>query len=176
MKNIALPFLASLCISFSLFAQDKSEYGVPYNADEQMIIYQDVVSVPGIDAGKLFNRANSWASDYYVNLGEKVFEKEEGKVLGINGDFRMDENDFGSERIRYKLQIEFKDDRYRYKIFKLHIKKGYFFALERWLDPDQREPEAAKADFAIIDKKIKDIIASFKAYISNPPKEKKDEW
>jgi hypothetical protein len=77
MKTI-LSLLFIFVITFS-FAQNIEEWGVPYNEDEESIIYENVVSVDGISKDELYQRALDWINNYYTNADRKISEKDKNK-------------------------------------------------------------------------------------------------
>lgn len=94
----------------------------------------------------------------------------------MNGHFRENPENFGSTLYKYKLEVKFKDGKYKYRIYKLHIDKGHYFGLERWLKPTYQDPETARKKLEIVNTRVNDIIEALKNYMANPPEEKKEDW
>lgn len=167
-------------ISFTLSAQDsEGEHPVPYDADKNKIIYQDVVKVQGVDKKTLFERFDEWGKQYYRNYDGKIEAKKKDMnppLLEIGSWAELDYETMKSERIKYRLKVQFKENRYRYEIYKLHRDKGYFFGLENWIDPKQGSKEKMNEKLKTLDQKMNEIISDMKDYIADPPEEEEDNW
>ncbi len=179
MRLMAFFTLLFSVASFAVSAQKEKEYPVPYNKDKDKIIYEEVVSEKGVDKKTLFERFNNWGEKFYRNYSGKVEKKKKDAnppVVKLDGWAELKYPNYESERINYELTIQFKDGRYKYSFHKLHIDRGYFFGLEKWIEPKQIPKEKAQEKLKTLDKKMNSVIKEMKDYISNPPKEKDDSW
>ncbi len=173
--------ITALLISFTatIYAQDNNKDLVPYNEDENKIIYQDVVEVNGVDKGDLFDRFDEWGAKFYRNYNGKVENRDKDAkppVIELDGWADLEYPNLENQRIKYELEVKFKDNRYRYSLHKLHIDKGYFFGLEEWIEPNQGSKEKLAEKLKTLDKKMNKIIDDMKGYIANPPEEEESDW
>lgn len=168
-------FLLILISSTFAFAQEESEFVVP--VEDGNIIYAEVVEVPQESAKELYNRTIAWMDNEFTNARRKIDKKNAEKpMLVYDGEFRMNPDDYGSTEIKYKAKFEYKEGKFRYQIYKLHIDKGYFYGLERWFKESELPKEEAISRFKTIEGHVTKLIDSFKSYISSPPEAGGDDW
>jgi hypothetical protein len=163
----------------SLLAQEEeSEYPVPYDKEKNKIIYQGVVEVANTDRATLYDRFQDWGSQHYRNYSGKVETRKpdaEVPMTELKTYVNLD-TDKARERARFRLKVKFKDDRYRYTFYKFHKRKGYFYGLERWIEPETLSKEKAQKKLKALDKAVTDVVQSMKDYINQPPEEQDSSW
>lgn len=180
MGKLIMAFLIASFLSVSVFSQDNGDgkYPVPYNKEKDKIIYEDVVKVPDTDRKTLYDRFQQWGKDQYRNYDGKIKEKKpdaEVPMIEIKSYANLD-TDKARERAHYDLKVQFKDNRFRYSLHKLHKPKGYFYGLERWIEPETMAEEKAQKKLKALDNAITPLIESMKDYMKNPPTKEESSW
>jgi hypothetical protein len=180
MKKIILLMLVIIPLhSFSQEAQPAVQ--VPVDQDTHKIMYREVVSQEGVK-DILYNRAAEWLRSYYVNPTSvvKVLDKVNGKIEGTGrmNIFYTDKD--GTSRnagmILYNLNLEFKDNKYRYTLFDFNLKSESRSPLEKWLNKsDPAYNEQWDVYLYQVDTTMQRLIKSLKAGMQ-PKVVKKDEW
>ncbi|MEX0968632.1 MAG: DUF4468 domain-containing protein [Bacteroidia bacterium] len=177
------PFLLLFILmaaTFNLKAQ--TDCAIPLDADDNTFKYGEVVEVAGVNKDELFERAMAWIKNEYVNAANKLdADAKEKGVIDLDGRFRVEERNSKGKRqgdmiVEYRLNILFKDGRYKYEFYKFHLNKGYFFALERWLDPNVTEAGTKTEECEQVNDHILEKIAAMKEAIANPEVEEEEEW
>ncbi|GAB3753853.1 DUF4468 domain-containing protein [Spirosoma pomorum] len=73
-------------LGMTFLVLDKSiAQDLPIDPETQLITYSEVVEVPSVSKGELFNRANTWLTRAFKGSTKQVIEmedKESGKVVG----------------------------------------------------------------------------------------------
>ena len=119
MKNtITLSLVFS---SLFLFAQETQ---IPVNEESGLAEYTEVVDAPGT-AAELYERAEAWINEYYPNPTGTVKTKTPGESIVGKSRFKVKLTDkkgrtIGQSYVNYTFKLEFKDNRYRYTIYKIN--------------------------------------------------------
>ena len=182
LRNVMFTFfMLSIMLPNSSIAQEgESKYPVPYDEKKGKIIYAKVVNVKGTDKTTLFERFNDWGNKFYPYYSQKVEKrKKNAKVpfieIKAGEDLKVDGED--TKRYKYELKVQFKDERYRYEFHKLHMDKGFYYGLERWIDPKNISKQAANKNLQALDKKMNEIISNMNDYMTAPPEKKEEsQW
>ena len=173
--------LLVLGLWISIAAAAQEEGPIPRNADGKYE-YVEVVKAPGLTADAIFERAQAWVNAEYKNPRQKIQVLDKaGHRLVLKHKVRVPRHgkhgapDFF---VHYKLSIETKDGRYRYRIFKLHENRGggRFYPIERWTDKQELPPKAAQAYLQYLDKELRALAERLKKYVASPPASKRDDW
>ncbi|MGZ5283875.1 MAG: DUF4468 domain-containing protein, partial [Bacteroidia bacterium] len=160
---------------------------VPYDSTKKAIIYTEVVQMPGMDKGILFDRAMTVLNSVYNEAAKKMDTKDrEGGTIMLKCTTRVMLMDpktkmlvADKEFIKYKLYINFKDGKYKYEFTDFHIDKGGFkYPLEKFVIKDHTVNKETRADekLAFLDKDIKAIIAKLKEGIKSEKTTTKEDW
>jgi len=163
-------------------AQVNMDWGMPYNTEKKLFIYEEVVPVAGIKKEELYKRAYNWVSIYYVSGLKKIFEKDSIQgIIKLNDRFTLMKIYKGQKIndviINYRLEISFKDGKFRYQIFKFYNGVDAMAQpIERWMIPVNSDPEIAKQRYTNIDIEIQKAITSLKKSLKAPIPIKKDDW
>lgn len=179
-----MKILAILISALGLFAfapASENPCAIPQD-DDGKFYYNEVVQVPDVSKDELFKRAKTWLDANYVNVNQKLNKDEIGdQVVELDGFYRlMGKDKKGASTldavIKYKLKILFKDGRYRYEFYKFHIDKGFYFPLEKWLDPKTLDPAMAEDRCARVHEHFTTLIADMKNEIADPTVNEEDNW
>lgn len=179
MKNLLLFSCIILTVIPALFAQKPA---IPLDETTKKAVYSEVVKVEGVSQADLFNRALAWFKSYFPNPTSvlKVQDPATGVVSGQHGIYFYknleEEKQFKMGQVRYTVEVQVKDGRYKYTvddIFKLESPKVY---LEEWLnesDPDKinRFNYAAQ-----VDKNLQELIAKLKIAMQTGKEAEKEDW
>lgn len=178
--------LVLISLSFFLFsqirAQDSIIYGMPYNKEKKIFIYEEVVPVSGISKEELYKRAENWIATYYTSGLKKIYEKSQvDGYIRLNHRFTLMKTVKGQvindAIINYKMELSFKDGKYRYQIFKFYSgADANSQPIERWMNSTNLNPETAQERFKNIDTEIQKTIASLKSAMQKPVPVKTDDW
>ncbi|NNF01458.1 MAG: DUF4468 domain-containing protein [Bacteroidia bacterium] len=153
--RILICLLSLLILNVGIsFAQEEEVIAYPLDPQTQIITYVDVVEMPGLSANELFERAFRWANEYYINPKDVIRESDvlEGKLF-CKARFKI-ENPAdkkgvvsGAGNVMYSLLIEFKDDKYRYKIDDIHWIRTSKFPIEKWMDTENSYYKEVYTDY-----------------------------
>lgn len=151
MKTLLLNFRKPALFIFSLFILSDLAFGqleemarLPVDPNTGLITYQEVVEEEG-NPEDLFNRCIYWLNDFYKNPVAVTKKRDfASKVIKGQHQFRVyytDEEGYKKDAgmIMYDFTIEFKQDRYRYTVSDLLVRKTSRYPVENWLnknDPD----------------------------------------
>jgi hypothetical protein len=112
-------------ISFTLKAQD-----TPLNIPliDNKIIYQDTISIKNVTKKQLFIKAKQWLTDNYRTY-KTTIENEDLEYSHISGLglVHVETSTIGIPRTlrdKFTIQFDFKDGKYRYKIYDFFIREG----------------------------------------------------
>ena len=181
MKNIVLSVALIVCFTL-LRSQDKDEWGMPYNKDKKMFIYEEVVPVSGIKKDELYNRAENWIKTYYVSGLKKIIEKDQAQgFIKLNHRFTVMKDYKGQVVndviINYRMELSFKEGKFRYQIFKFYCGlDANAQPIERWITATGSDPEVAKVRYKKIDEEIQKTISSLKKAMQVAVTPKTDDW
>ncbi len=155
--------------------------GIPRN-EAGKYEYVEVVNVPDLTADEIFRRATAWIHSEYKNPAKKIQVRDPAaRRIVLKHKVRVPRpvkkgNPYFF--VYYKLSVEAKDGRYRYRIFKLHENRGgnRLYPIERWTDKHELPPRQAKMYLEYLDHELRALAARLKQYIAAPPVEKGDDW
>ncbi len=123
MKKVILIILS--LFSFAAYAQTDSLV-IPYVNKE--IIYQDTVSAKGLTKKQLYANAKQWAVDNYRNYFTTIQSEDiEFEHLSVKGVAKIKTSTIGMGRTfrdRFTIQIDIKDNKYRYKIYDFFVREA----------------------------------------------------
>jgi hypothetical protein len=153
MKQVIL-IIAALLMQLPLVSQEVSikTSNIPVDEETGLIVYQEVVQQEGTKA-ELFNRAGEWLHQFYANPVHvtKVRDAASGLIKGKHSynliQLDKDGNKLDAGTVLYSFKIECKDDRYRWTVDELFLKRSSRFPLERWLDTSDPSYNPAWADY-----------------------------
>ena len=181
MKKILL-FVLALFIYSQIDAQDSTNWGMPYNSVKKIFIYEEVVAVSGISKDELYKRAESWIATYYTSGLKKIYEKSQTDgYIRLNHRFPVMKTVKGQiindVIINYKMELSFKDGKYRFQIFKFYCGvDANSQPIEKWMLSTYSDPEVAKERYKKIDLEVQKAITSLKAAMLKPVPVKTDNW
>jgi hypothetical protein len=161
------------------FAQETQ---IPVNEETQLAEYAEVVDATG-SATDLYNAALVWINEYYPNPNGTINSKVAGESIEGKSRFKVKLTDkkgrtIAQSYVNYSFKLEFKENRYRYTIFKINWQQSSYFDVSRWEDKDHPRYEAetypvyVQQTVSFFD----DYIAALKAGVSRPPKMEKSDW
>lgn len=177
MKNTLLILL--VVSSFFTFAQETQ---IPVNEDTQLAEYAEVVDATG-SATDLYNAALAWINEYYPNPNGTINSEVAGESIEGKSRFKVKLTDkkgrtIAQSYVNYSFKLEFKENRYRYTIFKINWQRSSYFDVSRWEDTEHPRYEAETyPDY------VQQTVEFFEAYVdalkagvAKPPKAAKDDW
>ncbi len=182
MKKI---FVILLAVStFSVFAQNGEVNSLPtfqINDETKMVEYTGVIQVPGVSKDSLYDIADKWIINYFKSSSSimKVEDKEQGVMEGRHGFYllkKVKDLDVKSDFVGYTFNIQFRDERYKYAVTKINIRKASYYGVENWLEDDDLKNDPQTILYLHqIDKAMKDFVEEMKAGIQpEKPKVEKD--
>ena len=182
MKIFALISSFLLCSTMLIKAQTTAVAPtMPIDEETKKICYTQVVEVKGT-MNELYKRAIEWFNKQYKNPQDvtKVRDEENGKIQGVHRIKVYDIDDKGAKtggrEITYTIYLDFKDNKYRYRITDLREIKTSTSPVEKWLDKKLPSYTPQYENYlAQIDKAIKEIIESLKQGMK-PPVKKDNNW
>ena len=183
-------FFFAACFSLITVAQNKTSQQtsftvpkMPIDNESKLINYHGVVEVPGTQA-ELYKRALAWFNSYYKNPVEKL-RNADSVNYKIEGFIRFKiynpENKDGLKTdagmVQYSILLDFKDGKFRYSITNLNWKQTSYYAIEKWLDKNDKY-YTPFFDFYLIqtDDEAKQVIKDISSYMKKPPVKKQDNW
>ena len=180
MKRLLPIFLFSILISGKISAQI-TDWPVPYNKEDEMIIYEEVVQMPGITKDDLFDRAMKWLDGYMVNVSAKIYEKDKSagsiKLNYYSQLYKTVKKDrLKDVLVKFKIELYFKEGRYKYKILDFHTARGSIKTpLEKWMSPNE-DQELSMSRFTQLNENIEKLIFDLKKGINDSGDEEEDDW
>lgn len=184
MKNVVTVFV-SLFMVVSLFGQAPAPVQVPkFNIDEEtkLITYTEAIQEVGVK-DTLYYRALSWINKEYKNPIDvtKVRDQANGKIECLHR-IPLTTTDKDGNKLKsnmviiYKLVIELKDAKYRYKISGFHFLNPSKQPMELWLDKKSTLYGPQCDSYLVqVDEATKQLIKRLKNGMK-PPVVKKDDW
>ena len=171
-------------IVFSVVAVSAYAQNIPLDEKTGKAVYTEVVQVDGAGQQELYDRALHWFSTYFQNPASviKVKEPENGKISGQHGIYifkSLEEQTMQHKvgQVRYSVEIQARDGRYKYTIndiFKLASPKVY---LEDWLKENNPDKASGPIYAKQVDNSIQDLLKNMKATMAQPvPKDEKEDW
>ncbi len=158
-----------------------AQEGTPPRNDEGRYEYREVVKVPDLSAEQIYERALQWVKAEYKNPAQKIQRKDpEHHQLVLRHKVRVPSARKSGAPwifIHYKLRLEVKDGKYRYRLFDLHLQNGNRkYPIERWTDKGELPPKEAQKYLAFLDKELRALAERMKQYIAQPPERPTDDW
>lgn len=192
MKMFIRLFIVFFLFSFGVNAQKKKSKDeapvvipdMPIDVDTKRITYSDVISIDTTEKKVLFNRALSWANNYYVNPKDVIRSKDlnEGSLV-LKARYRIyttpdeDGTKVLSGDVMYTMTIDVKDNKYRYSITDFNWQKRSAFPIERWMDQESDTFQPVYAAYLEqTDELMKEIITSFTTRMATVENVKDDDW
>lgn len=127
--------------SFSVVAPDKPAPKLPMDESSKLIIYSNVVEVPGSDKMALYNKALDWCNGYFKNPADVIRERDSvsGKIVckaRVKISNPADKKGLATDAgmLQYTLNLMFKDGRFKYDMTDFNWKSTSYFAAEKWMD------------------------------------------
>jgi hypothetical protein len=165
-----------------VYLQAQTECNIPVN-DNNKFQYIEVVQMPGISQGELFDRSIKWLTRNFTNAAGRMNQAaRENGTVEFDGNIKLFNTDKKGTRyveaiVKYKLEVQFKDDRYRYNFHKFHVSHGsHAEGIEMWIDDKKYKPGANNERLRQVDEHVKELIASLKNEMKTPYEAPKDEW
>jgi len=181
MKTSILISIFLFCSILS-FAQTSSEWGIPYNEEKKLIIYEEVVPVEGVNKAELYNRAIDWINTYYTAGANKITEKDvntgiikvKDRIIFYKMEKKTKVNDV---IIDYNLEILLKDNKFKVTIQNFRAFQGSTSPpIEKWMNPNEIDPEIAKTRYANLNTEMTKMIENMKSSIITGPKKPDQDW
>jgi len=177
-------------------AATNAQFNFPVDSTTNKICYSQIVKVDSANKSEIFNRAIDWTSLNYKSANDVIQLKDidRGKII-IKGIFELDRKTW-----QHTIIIEVKDGRCRIKTTNLiyTINAGTSSAKDCSIEEmivnrinDEKDPRLqakfTQADFdrmhlirkegdEALDKKIKEILASFSAAMQTDISRKEEKW
>ena len=158
---------------------------LPIDSITKLITYEEVITMTGITASVLYQRALEWFHLNYKNPTEVIRENDsiKFKIIG-KPRFRIsnppDKTGFKSDggQVQYTLTFSARDGRYKYEISEFNWKQASYYACERWYDTKSPYYTVAFNDYLDqVDKYTHELIANLKNALSKEkPVKDKDKW
>lgn len=143
MKKIAFIILLTVSIFSSgiSYSQNITEVPqMPIDSITKLISYKEVVNENGTP-DELYKRAIEWINSFYNNPTGVTRTRDpiNHKIIGV-AQIKIKRTDkdgvvLDAGNVAYTINIEFKENRYRYELTKFNHKRTSHFPIERWLDP-----------------------------------------
>lgn len=180
MNRILFVIVCNMVLVFSLKAQN--EWGVPYQEDQKVVVYEEVVQQSGLTKDQLYARAIEWINSYFTAGASKITEKNQDEGLIRLKDritlFRMEKkNKVVDVVIDYNIEIYVKDGRYKYVFRNFRSYQGSTSpGIEVWMDPNKCKKEDALERYANLNAEITKIIDNLKSYMQTGTQKKDNDW
>lgn len=167
-----------LILIFSLLTvfryESAAQVSLPIDEKTGKPVYTEVIQIPETDHAELYGRALNWFKTYFPNPTSVIKEQDalNGKISGQHGIYIFktlkDGQEFKSGQVRYTIEIQVKEGRYKYQvddIFKLATPKVY---IEEWRDESSPDKEAQFGYLKQVDTQIKEMIGKLKEAMGKP--------
>ncbi|MCX6352344.1 MAG: DUF4468 domain-containing protein [Bacteroidetes bacterium] len=184
MKKTSL-LLSFILISLAAFSQKKDEEKptMPYDAEKKIYTYSEVVQLPGTNKDKLYERGIKAIHAMYKQADNKIIlnDKENGQLqlkCTTQVILKVGSQDVMFNKIIYKLNLGFKDGKYKYDFVEFHIDEGGFKkSMEKWNMPTQHNPsDRLPEKMEFVDKDIRKLIGMLKENMSSDKVQVKEDW
>lgn len=172
----------TLVLTLAYLSSFAQEAQIPVNEETQLAEYTEVIEVAG-SAANLYAQALTWINEFYPNPNGTISEKIEGESIEGKSRFKVKLTDkkgrtIAQSYVNYSFKLEFKENRYRYTIYKINWQQPSYFDVSRWEDKEHpRYEPKTYPDY------VTQTVAYFESYIdalttgvAKPAKEKKDDW
>lgn len=154
---------------------------IPINADSKKIMYREVVPQEGTP-GYLYDRAIEWFNVYYLNPTSvfTIQDRINGKIEG-RGRLKLfyldaDGNRLDGGLVYYEIQLELKENKYRYTLTDFILKANSRYPLEQWLNKQDPAYNPQWDNYLLqIDTTMQRLITTLKNGMK-PVETKVDEW
>jgi Cu/Ag efflux protein CusF len=178
-------FFAFLLIPLICNAQ-KQEYPdvqLPVDEDTKLITYSKVVE---FTAGKdsVYNKSVAWFHAYFKNPTGVIREKspETGEITGKHQIKILNPPDKKGIQtmkglVQYTVKVSTKDNKVRVIITEFNLKDVSYYPLERWTDKNSASYSNVNQYYLEqIDKEAKALQDHFTKFMTEPLKQKNDNW
>lgn len=180
-------FLIVMCLTGFVFTANAqvllTPNIVPIDSATKKITYSEVVKMTG-SKDSLYDRAIAWTNKFYPNAQDvtKVRDKPSGKIQCKHRFkiYNTDKKD-GSKietgiLVQYTMNLEFKENKFRYTITDFNLKGSAYYPLEKWVNKQDPIYNANADNYLTqVDVYIKDMIKNLKKAMV-PPIKKVDTW
>jgi hypothetical protein len=181
MKN-SICLVLFVVLTLQGYTQTTTDWPVPYNKEKSLVIYEEVVDVPDVLGTELYDRAFSWITTYFTNGANKITKADKPTAIIQLKDrmqlFKIEKKvKVVDAIIDYKIDINFKDGKYRYQFHSFRIFEGSTSPfIETWMDPNKCPKELAMERFTNLNTEVQKTLESLKKAMSKAIEEKKDIW
>jgi hypothetical protein len=169
MKKIIIPLFLVL-ISFCSRAQQKTDWGMPYNDEKKAFMYEEVVTLENNAKSVMYRRALDWIAEYFKKQN-KIVEKDSTlgmiKIKDRIQLYKMEKKQKVFDAvIEYHMDMQFKDGRYKYTLYKFRIfGDANSQPIETWMNANYTDPKDAILKYTDINRQITEMITSFKNFM-----------
>lgn len=112
--------------------------------DTGLAMYKEVISVPGLKAGDLYDRGIKWVNKFYVNpTGVLQKQDKEGGLIDGKARFKLKVPDKKGNLqntggfVAYQIAMEFKDEKFRYIVDHIRWEQNSYYDVTKWSDSTQ---------------------------------------
>ena len=180
-------FLTVVCLlgSVAMYAQKGSEVerpSFPIDDETKLVVYTDVIQVPGVVKDSLYNVAMEWMKVFYKSPSQaiKSQSKEDG-VIEIKHQFQLTRKDKGQEVkaavIEYDMTLQFRDGRFKYTVTKLRVQGPSYFGVEKWINEEQYAKDEAITGYLVqIEEFMNKLTGSLDSELRPAAPKKEEEW
>lgn len=155
MKHLICILFATL-FSVSAFAQETSLENILKSKDGK-IVFEEVVTISDATASQLYGKAKLFFANTF-NSSKSVIQSEDSEnctIVGKGTIVKLKDQGYGGIYYYFTLQIQTKDDKYRYTISEMNLemtglssmKSTIEESVERFKSKGETEIEAAKSYF-----------------------------
>ena len=181
MKKLLLSIIA-FAFGYLGFAQTNTDWGMPYNTEKKVFMYEEVVPVDGVSKADLYKRANTWISTYFTNGQNKIYERDpEQNSLKMKHKVQLyktvkKEKVFDCN-IEFHIDMAFKDGKFKYTIYKFRIfADANSQPIEKWMDANYTSKEADISKYTNLNAQMQEIIDSMKKALLSGGKDANSNW
>ena len=164
----------------SVFAQEKQ---IPVNEKTGNAEYTEVVSVNGVSAAELYERAMVWANEFFPNPSGAIQVNDSAVKISGKHQFRLTMTDKKGNSspagmVIYNFTIEFKDGKYRYVIDNINEKKASAYDISNWEDTEsdhyqeERYTQFVEQAVAFFNEMIESLVEA----MDTPIEEESSDW
>ena len=171
-----------LLLSIPLFvlAQDRK---IPVNDKTGKAEIINVVDLTGTSSSDMYERSLKWIDDFYPNPTGTIQEKVANESVYCKARFKVIIKDKKGQTvrqsfIRYKLKLDFKDDKYRYSIYDIEWERSSSFDVSEWEDTDDPRYEADVYPVYVDQTMdyLNNLIETMTKAIATPIEEESSDW
>lgn len=154
----------------------------PQESTEKTYTYTEVVQVPGASKDLLFDRAMRVLPTMYKEVEKKIQEKdkESGKILIATKTRTSLKDKSGVMRpdiyINYKFSLNFKEGKYKYEFYDIHIDEGGVKTPIKKYMEDAGPRSRADEKYAYFEEDVKKLIGQLKEGMKADKVQIKEDW